>query len=91
MRAGGLRMIRPSAETPGQYDLCEPFENGKGWTWLDAVTANVVCQVHDALSPDRREKFEALPAKVILEHRRKTSILKWGRDPISGPQNTKEL
>ena len=39
VRAGGLRMIRPSAETPGQYDLCEPFENGKGWTWLDAVTA----------------------------------------------------
>ena len=67
VRAGGLRMIRPSAETPGQYDLCEPFENGKGWTWLDAVTANVVCQVHDAISQDQREKFEALPAKVILD------------------------
>ena len=32
VRAGGLHMIRPSAETPGQYALCEPFENGKGWT-----------------------------------------------------------
>ena len=27
--------------------------------WLDAVTANVVCRVHDALSPDRQKKFEA--------------------------------
>lgn len=32
VRSGGLRMIRPSSETPGQYDLCEPFEDGKGWT-----------------------------------------------------------
>lgn len=67
VRSGGLRMIRPSGDVSGQYDLCEPFENEKGWTWLDAVTANVVCQVHDALSPDQREKFEALPAKVILD------------------------
>ena len=66
-RAGGLRLLRRCAVTAGLYDLCEPFENGKGWTWLDAVTANVVCQVHDALSPDQREKFEALPAKVILD------------------------
>ncbi len=67
VRDSGLHMIRPSAGEPGQYELCEPFENGKGWTWLDAVTANVVCQVHDALSPDRREKFKALPAEVVLK------------------------
>lgn len=66
VRDGGLRMIRLREDVPGQYDLCEAFENGTGWTWLDAVTANVVCQVHDALSPDRQEKFEALPAGVIL-------------------------
>lgn len=66
VRAGGLRMIRPDGDTPGQYDLCEPFEHGEGWVWLDAVTANVVCQVHDALSPDRQKKFNALPAGVIL-------------------------
>lgn len=66
VRDGGLRMIRPREDVLGQYDLCEAFENGKDWTWLDAVTANVVCQVHDALSPDRQEKFEALPAGVIL-------------------------
>lgn len=66
VRDGGLRMIRPREDVPGQYDLCEAFENEKGWTWLDAVTANVVCQVHDALSPDRQEKFETLPAGAIL-------------------------
>ena len=66
VRSGGLRMIRPSGEASGQYDLCEPFENEKGWTWLDAVTANVVCQVYSALSPERQEKFKALPAGVIL-------------------------
>lgn len=67
VRDGGLRMVRPRENTPGQYDLAEPFEGGNGWVWLDAVTANVVCQVHDALSPERREKFEALPAGVILK------------------------
>lgn len=67
VRADGLRMIRASNGIPGQYDLCEPFENGTGWVWLDAVTANVVCQVHDALSPDRREKFKTLPAGMILD------------------------
>ena len=66
VRDGGLRMIRPCEDAPGQYDLCEAFENGKGWIWLDAVTANVVCQVHDTLSPDRQEKFETLSAGVIL-------------------------
>ena len=59
-------MIRPNQDTPGQYDLCEPFEHRKGWSWLDAVTANLVCQVHDALSPDRQQKFEAMPAGAIL-------------------------
>lgn len=67
VRDSSLRMIRPNADAPGQYDLCEPFENEKGWTWLDTVTANVVCQVHDALSPDRQKKFEALSAGVILD------------------------
>lgn len=60
-------MIRPREDAPGQYDLCEAFENRKGWTWLDVVTANVVYQVHDALSPEKQEKFEALPAGVILK------------------------
>lgn len=67
VRDGGLHIIRAREGVPGQYDLREPFEEESGWTWLDTVTANVVCQVHDALSPDRREKFEALPAKVILD------------------------
>lgn len=67
VRDSGLHMIRPNADVPGQYDLCEPFENEEGWTWLDTVTANVVCQVHDALSPDQQKKFEALSAGVILD------------------------
>ena len=66
VRAKGLHMIRPCDDAPGQYEMCEPFENEEGWTWLDTVTANVVCQVHDALSSERQEKFEALPAGAIF-------------------------
>lgn len=53
--------------TPGLYDIREPFEAGAGWVWLDATTANVVCQIFDALSPDRQETFKTLPASVILK------------------------
>lgn len=67
VKSKGLHMIRPSADTPGQYDLCEPFEEGRGWIWLDAVTANLVCQIHDLLSHERQEKFKNLPAEVILD------------------------
>jgi len=67
VKAGGLRMIRPSNDNPGQYDLREPFEGGKDWIWLDAVTANLVCQVYDALSPERRERFKGLSAGVVLD------------------------
>jgi len=67
VRGHGLQMICPSKNAPGQYDLAEPFDGGTGWVWLDTVTANVVCQVHDALSPEHREKFKALPAGVILK------------------------
>lgn len=66
VKAGGLHMIRPSKDTPGQYDLCEPFEGGKGWIWLDAFTANVVCQVYEALSAETREKFKNDSAEHIL-------------------------
>ena len=41
---GGTRRCRRRGyrhPASGQYDLCEPFENEKGWTWLDTVTANV--------------------------------------------------
>ena len=55
VREHGLRMIRPREHTPGLYDIREPFEAGAGWVWLDATTANVVCQIFDALSPDRQE------------------------------------
>lgn len=67
VKANGLHMIHPNKDVPGQYDLCEPFEGGKDWIWLDAVTANLVCQVYDALSPERREKFKSLPGGVILD------------------------
>lgn len=63
----GLRMIRPRENAPGQYDMCEPFEAGAGWIWLDTTTANVVCQIFDALSPDRQETFKTLPVSVILK------------------------
>ena len=53
-------MIRPREHTPGLYDIREPFEAGAGWVWLDATTANVVCQIFDALSPDRQETFKTL-------------------------------
>ncbi len=66
VRAEGLHMVRPSSDASGRYDLCEPFEQGSGWIWLDAVTANVVCQVYGALSPERQEQFKNLPAGVIL-------------------------
>ncbi len=45
VREHGLRMIRPREHTPGLYDIREPFEAGAGWVWLDATTANVVCQI----------------------------------------------
>lgn len=67
VREHGLRMIRPAEHTPGLYDIREPFEAGAGWVWLDATTANVVCQIFDALSPDRQETFKTLPASVILK------------------------
>lgn len=67
VREHGLRMIRPREHTPGLYDIREPFEAGAGWVWLDATTANVVCQIFDALSPDRQETFKTLPASVILK------------------------
>lgn len=66
VRDHGLCMIRAQEDSPGQYDLCEPFENGRGWMWLDATTANIVCQVYEALSPDRQEKFKDLPASLVL-------------------------
>ncbi len=66
VKDGGLRMIRPNEDNPGQYDLCEPFEGGEGWIWLDAVTANVVCQVYEALSAETREKFKKDSAEHIL-------------------------
>lgn len=66
VRNDGLRMIRSDKAAPGQYELCEPFEGGEGWTWLDMVTANVVRQVYDALSPEKQEKYKFLPAGVIL-------------------------
>ena len=59
-------MIRPSEDTPGQYDLREPFEGGKGWIWLDSFTANVVCQVYEALSTEAQEKFKNDSAENIL-------------------------
>lgn len=74
VREHGLRMIRPREHTPGLYDIREPFEAGAGWVWLDATTANVVCQIFDALSPDRQETFKTLPAirdpEILLEGRK---------------------
>ncbi len=67
VKANGLHMIRPSKDTLGQYDLCEPFEGGKDWIWLDAVTANLVCQAYELLSPERQEKFKSLSAGIILD------------------------
>ena len=71
VREHGLRMIRPREHTPGLYDIREPFEAGAGWVWLDATTANVVCQIFDALSPDRQETFKTLPASVIRSEERR--------------------
>ena len=66
VKVGGLCMIRPSKDTPGQYDLCKPFEGGEDWIWLDAFTANVVCQVYEALSHEAKEKFKKDSAERIL-------------------------
>lgn len=62
-----LVILIGAVDTPGLYDIREPFEAGAGWVWLDATTANVVCQIFDALSPDRQETFKTLPASVILK------------------------
>lgn len=67
VRDKGLHMIRPCEKLPGQYEICKAFEHEDGWIWLDAVTANIVCQVYEALPPDKREKFRRLPAGVILD------------------------
>lgn len=67
VKAKGLRMIRPCDGAPAQYDLTESFEDGEGWIWLDIVTANVICQVYNALSPETQEKIKALPARTILD------------------------
>lgn len=63
----GLCMIRPQDGHAAQYDLL-PFEGEEkdGWVWLDSTTANIVCQIHSTLPPDRQEKFRSLSASVIL-------------------------
>jgi len=67
VRAGGLKMIRPREGSPARYDIKEPFDGSMaGWMCLDATTANVVCQVHDALRPENQEKLRALSMETVL-------------------------
>lgn len=67
VQAKGLHMIRPNKDTPCRYDLCEPFEGGEDWIWLDTFTANVVCQVYEALSSETQEKMRSDSAERILK------------------------
>lgn len=67
VRSKGLHMIRPRDGQLAQYSLKEPFESElQGWVWLDAVTADVVCRVYDALSPERQKKCQSLSATAIV-------------------------
>ena len=60
-------MIRPQDGEQAQYDLNEAFEGElRGWIWLDMVTANVVCQIYELLSPEQQEKIQSLPMGVVL-------------------------
>lgn len=67
VREDGLRLIRPRADSPNQYDLKEPYTGrAKGWTWLDTTSANIVLQVYEALPPQNQEKFQKLSANRAL-------------------------
>ncbi len=67
VKANGLHLIRPSKDMPGQYDLSQSLEERKGWIWLDAVTANIVCQVYESLSAERQEILKKVSAGAILQ------------------------
>lgn len=68
VRAEGLRLIRPRSGADGQYDIKPPFTGQTaGWIFLDAMTAGVVCQIYEKLSPERQEKFCKLPVHTILK------------------------
>ncbi len=67
VRKDGLHLIRPRRGVTGQYDLKPPDTGPSGeWGFLDAVTANLVCQLCAALSVSRQERFKCLPAGMIL-------------------------
>ena len=67
VRRDGLQLIRPRRGATGQYDLKPPYTDPSGeWVFLDAVTANLVCQLCAALPVSRQEGFKRLPAGKIL-------------------------
>ena len=67
VRRDGLQLIRPRRGATGQYDLKPPYTGPSGeWGFLDAVTANLVCQLCAALPVSRQEGFKRLPAGKIL-------------------------
>lgn len=67
VRRDGLQLIHPRRGATGQYDLKPPDTGPSGeWVFLDAVTANLVCQLCAALPVSRQEGFKRLPAGKIL-------------------------
>ena len=55
VRRDGLQLIRPRRGATGQYDLKPPYTDPSGeWVFLDAVTANLVCQLCAALTVSRQ-------------------------------------
>lgn len=54
------------AEGQPQYDAKELFTGSKrGWTALDLFTAQALCAVHGALSPEHHAKFDRMPINKL--------------------------
>jgi hypothetical protein len=60
-----VRMKKNS--TPDQLDVKDDCGNKRGWTYLDAVTANLIVKVTEALNETNRNKFLSLPPSKAVE------------------------
>lgn len=51
-----------------EYD-CKPLFSGsrRGWTVMDATTANAVTTVYRALSADKRPTFDTIPLSRLID------------------------
>jgi hypothetical protein len=63
-----LHLVRAKkGATPGTYEAKVWEGNKRGWTLLDATSANCVVKVYDALNPTNQAKIATLSAERTLD------------------------